>query len=203
MFYVCGALGLLIMLAMAGHRKGHQVTTSFIFTRIILGILAMGVSLYYSWAFIVGGASGAALFVFAAFVLVTEGAKILLTSDVAYYSATGQGEKTMWAGAMVIILFFLSIAATSYNLIVSASVKHSEVAQRENRYQALQARLDSTKASIASAQADKANCPSNYITKCIKPAQRRIDQLRAQETACNNSLVSTNPPVAALYFGNV
>jgi len=199
-FYSCGGLGLLILLAMAGHRTGHHVTTSFIFTRIVLGILAMGVSLYYSWAFIVGGATGAAMFVFVAFVLVTEGAKILLTSDVAYYSATGQGEKTLWAGLMVIVLFCLSIAATAYNLIVSASVKHSEVAQSENRYQSMQARLDNLKRRIASAEADKANCPSNYITKCIKPAQRRIDQLRAQENSLQQQLGEYKPSSGGAVF---
>lgn len=197
-FYVFGTLGLLILLALAGN--GKTVSINFVITRLILGIFALGVSLYYSWLFISAGAAGTALTIAAVFVLVTESAKILFLNDAMYYGAIGQQEKSLWLMVTVLVLFALSITATAHFLITTASVGHAEARQNENRYQILHQRLDGFTADIAAAQADKAQCPKNYITHCIKPAQARIDQLRLQQQAVQQQIANYKPSTGGIVF---
>jgi hypothetical protein len=75
----------------------------------------------------------------------------------------------------VLVLFGLSILATAYHLITGASVQRAESVMQDNRYKSLQIQIDDATKAIAQAQADKAACPANYLTNCIKPAQARVD----------------------------
>ena len=202
-FYVSGLAALLLFLVMSAGRGGKP-SGSFIFTRILLGILAMGVSLYYSWQFISAGASGIVLAVAAVFVLVTEGAKILYTSDVAFYAATGQGEKAAYTGIMVLVLFGLSIAATVYNLTSSSSVEREKQLQKEQGYQRLVNNSDSLAAALATHKQALADCPSNYYTNCKKPALKRIADTQAKLDAANAKLSDYKPTTGgAAFWSNI
>ncbi len=202
-FYVSGLAGLLLFLVMSAGRGGKP-SGSFIFTRILLGILAMGVSLYYSWQFISAGASGIVLAVAAVFVLVTEGAKILYTSDVAFYAATGQGEKAAYTGIMVLVLFGLSIAATVYNLTSSSSVEREKQLQKEQGYQRLVANSDSLAAALATHKQALADCPHDYYTNCKKPALKRIAATQAKLDIANDKLAAYKPSTGgAAFWSNI
>lgn len=202
-FYVSGLAGLLLFLVISSSRGGTP-SGSFIFTRILLGIFAMGVSLYYSWQFISAGASGIVLAVAAIFVLVTEGAKILYTSDVAYYAATGQGEKAAYTGMMVLVLFGLSIAATVYNLTSSSSIEREKQLQKEQGYQRLVANSDSLEATLAAHKQALADCPINYYTNCKKPALKRIAETQNKLDIANGKLSEYKPSTGgAAFWSNI
>lgn len=198
-FYVCGAIGLLILLALANKRSA-SISVNYVFTRLLLGVGALGVSLYYSYLFITQGTSGIALAIGVVFVIVTESAKILFLNDATYHAAIGNHEKSLWLFVIVLILFALSIAATMYFLISAASVDHSAAMQSENRYQILQNQYSDIDAQIAAARADKGKCPSNYITNCIKPAQAKIDALLQQKQSVGEQVGNYKPTSGGAVF---
>ena len=163
--------------------NAEQQHTTFVTTRLILGLLALGVSLLYSWEFIAGNAAGFALATAGIFVIVTEVSKILFVSDALYYGGIRQTEKAAWTWAIVGILFVLSISATAYNIVMNSSqVLHTERVNDE-RYQGILQRQADNNTALASAKASLAACPENYYTKCINPAQTRIDELTAKQDA--------------------
>ena len=173
--------------------NAEQQHTTFVTTRLILGLAALGVSLIYSWEFIAGNAAGFALATAGVFVVVTEVSKMLFVSDALYYGGTGQTEKAAWTWAIVGVLFVLSISATAYNIVVNSSQSlHTERLQ-DKQYQAILKRRVDNDAALAAAVADKASCPSNYITKCLNPAQKRIDAHRATQTQIADELQAFVP----------
>ena len=157
--------------------------TTFIKTRLIMGLAALMVSLFYSWKFIAGDASGSALAVAVVFVLVTEISKVLFMSDALFYGAVGQTEKAAWTWAIVCTLFVLSISATAYNIIIGSSQTLHTERLSDEQYQAILQRREDNNTALADAKADRAACPANYLTKCINPAQKRIDAHTAKQAA--------------------
>ena len=173
--------------------NAEQQHTTFVTTRLILGLLALGVSLLYSWEFIAGNAAGFALATAGIFVIVTEVSKILFVSDALYYGGIRQTEKAAWTWAIVGILFVLSISATAYNIVMNSSqVLHTERVNDE-RYQGILQRQADNNTALASAKASLAACPENYYTKCINPAQARIDELTAKQDAIATELQAFVP----------
>ena len=167
--------------------------TTFVTTRLILGLAALAVSLIYSWEFIAGNAAGFALATAGIFVIVTEISKVLFVSDALFYGGIGQTEKAAWTWAIVGVLFVLSISATAYNIVMNSSqVLHTERVNDE-RYQGILQRQADNKTALDNAKASLAACPENYYTKCINPAQARIDELTTRQDAIATELQASVP----------
>ena len=137
--------------------------TTFVTTRLILGLAALAVSLIYSWEFIAGNAAGFALATAGIFVIVTEVSKIFFVSDALFYGGIGQTEKAAWTWAIVGALFVLSISATAYNIVMNSNqVLHTERVNDERCQGILQRQADNNTA-LANAKASLADCPENYF----------------------------------------
>lgn len=141
--------------------------------RLVLGLLALAISFYYSFKFISVGTTGFELLSALAFVCITEATKAMYSHDIAYYSATKQGDKTLFAALIVLILFALSITATVYFLLASPLKDDAKLQTSSNRTQQLQQQ-------IATKQAQLAACNPNYLTKCVNPRTSELNALQAE-----------------------
>ena len=166
-----------------GVSMSGAIVSRFPAVRLVLGVCAFGVSLYYSWLFIAAGAAGAALITAAVFVVVTEVSKVVFVTDVEYYLAVGQEEKAAGAALLVLVLFLLSISATAFHIITNASGAESAALQSSAKYKNLQTAIDDAEQAIQSARVALAACPSGHSSKCVQPRMADINRLTGDKAA--------------------
>lgn len=148
--------------------------------RLVLGLTALAISFYYSFKFLSVGTSGFELISALAFVTITEATKAMYSHDIAYFSATKQGDKTIFAAIIVLILFALSITATVYFLLATPLKDDVKLSQSTQRIAALQAQITAKQAQLSA-------CNGNYLTKCVNP---RTAELSALQSDYANALAS-------------
>lgn len=168
---------------MIAHNKGVSLPT----LRLILGLLALAISFYYSFKFLSVGTTGFELLSALAFVSITEATKAMYSHDIAYFSATGQGDKTIFAALIVIVLFALSITATVYFLLANPL---KEDAKLTNSTQSTE-RIEKA---IAAKQAQLLQCNASYLTKCVNPRTAELNALQNQLT----QVVTSNGDLTAI-----
>jgi type II secretory pathway pseudopilin PulG len=148
--------------------------------RLVLGLLALAISFYYSFKFLSVGTTGFELFSALAFVAITEATKAMYCHDIVFFRATGQGDKTVFAALIVLILFAMSITATVYFLLanpIKGDVKLSQTAHR----------TETLKTAITAKQVQLSACNGNYLTKCVNP---RTAELTALQSDYDKALAS-------------
>ncbi len=172
-----------------------------IITRITLGLIAMAVSFYFSWVFIVGAADNITSFLIAAaFVVVSEGAKILLFAD-GMYSLKHTKNKEWGAFALGVsaILIFYSILATAYNFTVA----NEPFRQAELTLAKATAKLEQVRMDIDSAKFHINQCETkNYLTNCVEPEQNHLKVLAQRETETLTEIKELQAKVGAITFWN-
>ena len=146
--------------------------------RLILGLTALALSFYYSFKFLSVGVSGMELFSALAFVAITEATKAMYCQDIVYYSVTKQGNKTVFAVLIVIVLFLLSITATAYFLLSSPLKEMAKLNNGTEIVTQLQQAINNKQA-----QLDK--CNPTHLSKCVNP---RTEELDALQTEYSNAL---------------
>lgn len=144
--------------------------------RLILGLISLAISFYYSFKFLSVGTSGFELLSALAFVAITETTKAMYCHDIAYFSKTGQGDKTVFAVLIVLILFALSITATVYFLLANPIKDDVKLQHSEHRAEEIKKALDAKQAQLSS-------CNANYLTKCVNPRTAELQKLQEDYTA--------------------
>jgi len=140
--------------------------------RLILGLISLAISFYYSFKFLSVGASGFDLLSALAFVCITEATKAMYSHDIAYFSGTGQGDKTLFAALIVLILFALSITATVYFLLANPLKDDAKLSNSTHRTEQIKAALDAKQTQLSS-------CNANYLTKCVNPRTKELEVLQS------------------------
>jgi len=150
-----------------------------IITRITLGVIAMLVSFYYSWQFIVGSAdSGSAFLIAAAFVIVTEGAKIILFADGMYHLKHGNKEWGVFALGISGLLIIYSITATAFNFTVNTEPYR----QANLLLDKALTKLDTVRTDIDNAQYYIKQCAySSLKENCIQTQTSQLEVLKQRE----------------------
>lgn len=162
--------------------------------RLCLGLLALGVSFYYSWGFVSNGTSGFAALSAMAFVLVTECAKALFAHDIAFNYRNGKRDGVVFASLVILILFALSIAATVFFLIVNPL---TEGVKLENAT----AQASQLKTAIEAKQLQIESCNPSHVTKCINPRTAELDKLQADyQTALKGESSLANAKAAEKFW---
>jgi hypothetical protein len=141
--------------------------------RLVLGLTALAISFYYSFLFLSVGTSGFELISALAFVCITEATKAMYSHDIAYFSATRQGDKTLFAAIIVLILFALSITATVYFLLANPLKDDVKLTQSTHRAETIQAQ-------IVAKQTQLSGCNGNYLTKCVNPRTAELSALQSE-----------------------
>jgi hypothetical protein len=151
------------------------------FFRLGLGIIAMSVSFYFSWVFIVGDANGiTAILIAAAFVIVSEGSKIILFSDGLYHARYGNAEWGFTALFISSVLIGYSITATAFNFTLSAEPYRQ--AQKSHDYTLEQ--LENVRLRIDTANKNIEFCNnSGWFSKCVEPEQAELSALLKRESS--------------------
>jgi hypothetical protein len=148
--------------------------------RLVLGLLALAISFYYSFKFLSVGTTGFELFSALAFVAITEATKAMYCHDIVFFRATAQGDKTVFAALIVLVLFAMSITATVYFLLANPIKGDVKLTQTAHRTETLQA-------AITAKQAQLSGCNKNYLTKCVNP---RTSELQKLQTDYNAALMA-------------
>lgn len=144
--------------------------------RLVLGIMAIVLSLVFAIQFVSQGATGAAVISAIIFCLVTEFAKVAFCGDFGYYFETNQGSKALFSGVIVAILFALSISSAVFVLTISPAKNETLVTQSDSKVSTLQSQI-AAKQSLLSA------CNPSYISKCIKPLNDQVNALQSDLNA--------------------
>lgn len=141
--------------------------------RLVLGLTSLAISFYYSFKFLSVGASGIELLSALAFVAITEATKAMYCHDIVFYRATNQGDKTVFAVLIVLILFAMSITATVYFLLANPIKGEVKLTQTAHRTETLQA-------AITAKQTQLSACKSTYLTKCVNPRTAELTALQSE-----------------------
>jgi hypothetical protein len=144
--------------------------------RLVLGILAIVLSLVFAIQFVSQGATGAAVISAIIFCIITEFAKVAFCGDFGYYFETGQGSKALFSGVIVAILFALSISSAVFVLTISPAKNETLVTQSDSKVNALQSQI-AAKQSLLNA------CNPQYVSKCIKPLNDQVNALQSNLNA--------------------
>ena len=148
--------------------------------RLVLGLIALAISFYYSFKFLSVGTSGFELLSALAFVAITEATKAMFCHDIVFFRATHQGDRTVFASLIVLILFALSITATVYFLLanpIKDDVKLSQTSQKTAQL----------KKAVDAKQMQLSLCNVNYLTKCVNPRTAELQKLQTDYTAALSS----------------
>jgi hypothetical protein len=141
--------------------------------RLILGICAVILSLIYSIQFISDGSSGIGIIPAVVFCVITEFCKVTFTTDLAYYYATRQADKALFAAVLVMILFALSISAAVFSLTINPARQETSLKQADSQVSTVQN-------AIAAKQTQLAACNPSYLTKCVNPRTQELEALQSQ-----------------------
>lgn len=144
--------------------------------RLVLGLLALAISFYYSFKFLSVGTSGFELLSALAFVAITEATKAMYCHDIVFFRATGQGDKTVFAALIVLILFGLSITATVYFLLANPIKDDVKLNHSTHRAEEIKKALDAKQTQLS-------GCNANYLTKCVNPRTAELQKLQTEYTA--------------------
>lgn len=144
--------------------------------RLVLGLLALAISFYYSFKFLSVGTSGFELLSALAFVAITEATKAMYCHDIAFFRATNQGDKTVFAALIVLILFAMSITATVYFLLANPLKDDVKLSQTQQKTAQIKQAIDAKQAQLSS-------CNANYLTKCVNPRTTELQKLQTDYTA--------------------
>lgn len=153
------------------HSNNSNLTLPVV--RLILGILAIVLSLIFSIQFVSQGNTGGAIISAIIFCLITEFAKVVFTGDCVYYWETNQGSKALFSAVIVIVLFALSISAAVFVLTISPAKEESLVNQSDSRIESLQKSIEDKKAQIAV-------CNPSFVSKCINPRTSELNALEGE-----------------------
>jgi hypothetical protein len=144
--------------------------------RLVLGLLALAISFYYSFKFLSVGTTGFELFSALAFVAITEATKAMYCHDIAFFRATHQGDKTVFAALIVLILFAMSITATVYFLLTNPLKDDVKLSQTQQKTAQIKQALDAKQAQLSS-------CNVKWLTKCVNPRTAELQKLQTDYTA--------------------
>lgn len=172
-----------------------------IITRLSLGIIAMAVSFYFSWVFIVGAADNIPDFLIAAaFVVVSEGSKILFFADGMYHlKHTTNKEWGVFALGVSSVLIVYSILATAYHFTVA----NEPFRQAEMMLSKAHTTLDDTRNSIQSTNYYLAQCNAKvYDTHCNDENTSQLNALKIRETTTLAEIKQLEKKVGAVTFWN-
>ena len=161
--------------------------------RLILGIAAILLSLFFSIKFVSDGNTGAGLITAVIFCLVTEFAKVVLTSDCAFYWQTGNGSKALFSAALVAVLFSLSISAAVFVLVLNPTKQETAIKSADSKIQSLEK-------SIADKQAAVNACNPTFLTRCINPRTAELNALQTELNAILNQADNLNDAKASAEF---
>lgn len=161
--------------------------------RLTLGIAALLTSLYFSISFLSQGATGAAFIAALSFCLITEITKALFAGDVMYYSALGQNDKSLFALAVVAILFALSIMASVWFLVSNPLKEDVALNHAAHKTAQLEQAITAKKAAIAA-------CNQSYVSKCVNPRTAELSALQADYNAALSSESQYNAAAANQAF---
>jgi predicted signal transduction protein with EAL and GGDEF domain len=100
--------------------------------------------------------------------------------DIVFFRATGQGDKTVFAVLIVLVLFAMSITATVYFLLANPIKGDVKLTQTAHRTETLQT-------AITAKQAQLSGCNATYLTKCVNP---RTAELTALQSDYDKALAS-------------
>ncbi len=153
----------------------HSNTTSITLptVRLVLGVIAILLSLLFSIQFVSQGATGATIISAVLFCLITEFAKVAFTHDCLFYWETNQGSKALFSVLLVMILFALSISAAVFVLSISPAKNNATIAQFDERRGMLERNLDDKKAELA-------KCNPNHVSKCVTPRTAELTQMQTE-----------------------
>lgn len=157
----------------------HQ-SLSLPYLRLMLGVGALVLSLYFSIAFLSQGATGTAFIAALAFCIITEIVKALFAGDVMFYSAIKQNDKALFALAVVGILFCLSVIAAVWFLLANPLKEDVTLNNSTHRTEQLKQQIEAKQTALST-------CNPNYLTKCVTP---RTNELTALQTEYDKALNS-------------
>lgn len=140
--------------------------------RLVLGLVALAISFYYSFKFLSVGTSGFELLSALAFVAT----KAMYCHDIVFFRATQQGDKTVFAGLIVLILFTLSITATVYFLLANPLKDDVKLSQTQQKTAQIKQAIDAKQTQLSS-------CKANYLTKCVNPRTAELQKLQMDYNA--------------------
>lgn len=155
--------------------------------RLILGICAIVLSLFFSIQFVAQGATGAGIISAIIFCIVFEFCKTVFCGDLFFYFETGQGAKALGAAILVVLLFCLSISAAVFCLTINPVKNETAATVSDSRTETLQKQIADKKALLA-------GCNPNYISKCIAPLNA---QLSAMEGELNKTFNQSDSVIEA------
>lgn len=161
--------------------------------RLVLGILAIILSLVFSIQFVAQGNTGAAIISAVIFCLITEFCKTVFAGDFAFYFETGQGSKALFSGVIVALLFALSISAAVFVLTISPAKQETLINQSDSKQQQLEQ-------AIAAKQTQLSTCNQNYLTRCVNPRNNELNALQSELSAVMASSKDTLDAKANMQF---
>lgn len=144
--------------------------------RLVLGLLSLAISFYYSFKFLSVGTNGFELLSALAFVAITEATKAMYCHDIVFFRATNQGDKTVFAVLIVLILFAMSITATVYFLLANPLKDDVKLSQTQQKTAQIKQAIDAKQTQLSS-------CNANYLTKCVNPRTAELQKLQTDYTA--------------------
>jgi hypothetical protein len=155
--------------------------------RLVLGIIAIALSLIFSIQFVAAGSTGGMIIGAILFCLVTEFCKTVFTGDLFYYWETGQSSKVLFSSLIVLVLFALSISAAVFVLSISPAKQNAEIANFQERRAVLEKNVEDKKAELA-------RCKPTHLTRCVTPRTVELTQLQTElntflEQADNRKLI--------------
>jgi hypothetical protein len=158
------------------HNKNNNQSLTLPTVRLVLGILAIILSLIFSIQFVAQGNTGGAIISAIIFCLITEFCKVAFAGDFAYYFETGQGSKALFSGIIVALLFALSISAAVFVLTISPAKDETLISQSDSK-------VSSLEKAIADKKAQAAACNQSYLSKCVNPRTSELNALQEELNA--------------------
>lgn len=151
----------------------HNNSLTLPTVRLVLGIIAIVLSLIFSIQFVAAGSSGSAIIGAILFCLITEFCKTVFTGDLFFYWETGQGSKTLFSAVIVVVLFALSISAAVFVLSISPAKQTAMIETADTRIESLQKAISAKQSQIAA-------CNPAYVSKCLNPRNNELNALQSE-----------------------
>ena len=144
--------------------------------RLVLGIIAIILSLIFSIQFVSQGNTGGAVIAAILWCAITEFAKVTFTHDCMVYFETNQGSKALFSAMIVMILFALSISAAVFVLTIAPAKNDMVIAQSDSKIASLETAISDKKTQLAA-------CPPNYMKNCRTPLNAELAELQSELSA--------------------
>jgi hypothetical protein len=138
-----------------------------------LGIAGMLVSLYFSIMFIAGNATGAELVAGIVFCLILDYGKVALATEALLAMASFRLLSAVCYALIVLCLYGLSMLAATFML---TSHTNSAAADQSDK------QIATLQQAISDKQQQLSACNQNYLSKCVNPRTKELNELQAQLT---------------------